>query len=167
MNIRDYKFLILPPGQSEDFDEGQATRQWLWPYLAGTHHLVGFTSAEVLPATTPPSSGDAVAFAMMHPSLELCVQFSDDGKHIRKWSRVPFEGGECLYSHPASDNAVREALDAAKKAEDAMREMFRYFDGGETRGSYDGKPERAGLRNAWYGLRSALATLAKRGGAEG
>lgn len=67
----------------------------------------------------------------------------------------------------AARDAVREALDAAKKAEDAMREMFRYFDGGETRGSYDGKPERAGLRNAWYGLRSALATLAKHGGAEG
>lgn len=40
-----------------------------------------------------------------HPSLELCVQFSDDGQHIRKWSRIPFEGGECLYSHPATPAA--------------------------------------------------------------
>ena len=29
------------------------------------------------------------------------VEFSDDGQHIRKWSRLPFDGGECLYSHPA------------------------------------------------------------------
>lgn len=36
-----------------------------------------------------------------YPSLELCVQFTDDGQHIRKWSRLPFDGGECLYSHPA------------------------------------------------------------------
>ena len=32
------------------------------------------------------------------------------------------------------NDAVREAL---VKAEAAMSEMFRYFDGGETRGSYD------------------------------
>ena len=46
-----------------------------------------------------------------------------------------------------------------KVAEDAMREMFRYYDGGETRGSYDGKPERNGLRKAWHEVRSILASL--------
>ena len=56
---------------------------------------------------------------------------------------------------PASNNFV--LVQAATQAEDAMREMFRYYDGGETRGSYDGKPERAGLRKAWYALRSVLA----------
>ena len=50
-------------------------------------------------------------------------------------------------------DALREAL---TKAEDAMREMFRYYDGGETRGSYDGKPERAQLRTAWQSARAAL-----------
>lgn len=50
---------------------------------------------------------------------------------------------------------LREAL---AKSEDAMREMFRYYDGGETRGSYDGKPERAQLRTAWQIARAALAS---------
>lgn len=76
----------------------------------GAQHESAVANGETpLYATTPPSSGDAVAFAMMHPSLELCVQFSEDGKHIRKWSRLPFQGGECLYSHPTSGDAVREA----------------------------------------------------------
>ena len=60
---------------------------------------------------TPPQSQP------VYPSLELCVQFSDDGQHIRKWSRLPFDGGTNLYSHPpqsqpnadqAGGNAERE-----------------------------------------------------------
>ena len=39
-----------------------------------------------------------------YPSLELCVQFSEDGQHIRKWSRIPFDDGTCFYSHPASQS---------------------------------------------------------------
>lgn len=38
-----------------------------------------------------------------YPSLEICIQFSDDGKHIRKWSRIPFDGGTNYYSHPAQE----------------------------------------------------------------
>jgi hypothetical protein len=34
--------------------------------------------------------------------LEICIQFDETGQHIRKWSRVPFVGGECLYAHPAA-----------------------------------------------------------------
>lgn len=41
-------------------------------------------------------------------------------------------------------------------ADAAIAEMFRYFDGGETRGSYDGKPERNQLRKAGYVTRAAL-----------
>lgn len=52
-----------------------------------------------------------------------------------------------------NETALREAL---KVADDAIREMFRYYDGGETRGSYDGKPERAQLRKAGYVVRAAL-----------
>ena len=44
-----------------------------------------------------------------HPSLELCVQFSDDGQHIRKWSRLPFDGGTNLYSHPTTQPESVEA----------------------------------------------------------
>lgn len=59
--------------------------------------------------------------------------------------------------HRATHDGEREALiEALERAEAAMREMFRYFDGGETRGSYDGRPERDGLRRAWYSTRSAL-----------
>jgi len=39
---------------------------------------------------------------------------------------------------------------ALEQANDAIKEMFRYYDGGETRGSYDGKPERNQLRKAGY-----------------
>lgn len=54
----------------------------------------------------------------------------------------------------AVNESYRSALDAA---DDAIREMFRYYDGGETRGSYDGKPERNQLRKAGYDVRAALA----------
>ena len=50
--------------------------------------------------------------------------------------------------------AMREAL---KQADDAIKEMFRYFDGGETRGSYDGRPERDQLRKAGYRTSTTLA----------
>lgn len=49
--------------------------------------------------------------------------------------------------------AVREALTTAN---DAIAEYLRYLDGGEMRGSYDGKPERDGLRRASYAARAAL-----------
>ncbi len=51
-----------------------------------------------------------------------------------------------------------ETLTATLKVcDDAINEMFRYFDGGETRGSYDGKPERNQLRKAGYAARAMLA----------
>lgn len=120
-------------------------------------------SAYEVPEPIADDSGGGHGLCQMPPPGAIT-----DAAYLAGW----FEGQQYLIDNatspnPTNDNAVREALDAAKKAEDAMREMFRYFDGGEMRGSYDGKPERAGLRNAWYGLRSALATLAKRGGAEG
>lgn len=58
----------------------------------------------------------------------------------------------------AENELMREAV---KVADDAINEMFRYFDGGETRGSYDGKPERAQLRKAGHVTRNALAQVAK------
>ena len=48
---------------------------------------------------------------------------------------------------------LREALVVA---DDAIKEMFRYYDGGETHGSYDGKPERNQLRKAGYATSAAL-----------
>lgn len=60
---------------------------------------------------------------------------------------------------PDLEAAYLEAVEALKVAEDAIAEMFRYYDGGETRGSYDGRPERDGLRRAGYKARAALARL--------
>ena len=48
---------------------------------------------------------------------------------------------------------LREALRASH---DATAEYYRYWTGGETRGSYDGKPERA---NLWKAMYSACAAL--------
>ena len=53
--------------------------------------------------------------------------------------------------------AAPELLEALRVADAAIKEMFRYYDGGETRGSYDGKPERAQLRKAGYATSRAIA----------
>lgn len=70
---------------------------------------------------------------------------------------------ECLLERAAlaAENAALtekvERLEGALKiADDAISEMFRYYDGGEMRGSYDGKPERNQLRKAGYVTRAAL-----------
>lgn len=56
----------------------------------------------------------------------------------------------------AENERLRLALETA---DDAIREMFRYYDGGETRGSYDGRPERNQLRKAGYAARQALTAI--------
>jgi len=57
---------------------------------------------------------------------------------------------------PALTDTVGALVEALKVADAAITEMFRYFDGGETRGSYDGKPERDQLRKAGYKTRAAI-----------
>jgi hypothetical protein len=43
LHAASYKAVLVPPGQSLDFDpEPGAERRWLWPYLGRTHHLVAF-----------------------------------------------------------------------------------------------------------------------------
>lgn len=54
----------------------------------------------------------------------------------------------------AADKA--ELLVALQTADAAIAEYFRYLDGGEMRGSYDGKPERNQLRKAGYATRALL-----------
>lgn len=46
---------------------------------------------------------------------------------------------------------------ALRDAERAIAEFYRYYTGGEMRGSYDGRPEREGL---WKAMRAARSTLA-------
>lgn len=43
LHAPDFRAVIVPPGQSLDFDEGPgASRRWLHPYLGKTHHLASF-----------------------------------------------------------------------------------------------------------------------------
>ena len=55
------------------------------------------------------------------------------------------------------EKRISELEAGLRTASDAINEMFRYFDGGETRGSYDGRPERNQLRKAGYELKSLLS----------
>lgn len=54
---------------------------------------------------------------------------------------------------------LRGKVAALKIADEAIAEYFRYFDGGESRGSYDGKPERNALRRAGYATCAALSQV--------
>lgn len=55
--------------------------------------------------------------------------------------------------------AHAEARKALEQAGDAIDEFYRYWTGGEQRGSYDGKPERDGLWKAMYEVRAARRAL--------
>lgn len=52
-----------------------------------------------------------------------------------------------------------QAAEALREAERAIAEYYRYWTGGETRGSYDGKPERNGLWKAKHKARQTLASI--------
>lgn len=77
--------------------------------------------------------------------------------------------GRAIASHPApsdQEKLVGELTEVLELASSAIDEMFRYFDGGETRGSYDGKPERNQLRKAGYAIKPVL-TRARQIGEQG
>ena len=67
---------------------------------------------------------------------------------------VELEAADAISRLEREKAELREVLQVADAA---IAEMFRYFDGGETRGSYDGKPERNQLRKAGYLTRQALS----------
>lgn len=49
-----FKMFRVPDGQSLEFDEHRATREWLWPYLEqGEWHLMGFVDKHLLDDTIP------------------------------------------------------------------------------------------------------------------
>lgn len=60
-------------------------------------------------------------------------------------------------------NSHHDLIEALREAEAAIAEYYRYWTGGETRGSYDGKPERQGLWNARYKARAILTKEAGHG----
>ena len=65
-----------------------------------------------------------------------------------------------LYKHAAPAHPAADLVEALRKAESAIAEYYRYWTGGETRGSYDGKPERQGLWEAQRDARAALSRYA-------
>lgn len=49
LRSHDYKrtkWVVVPEGQSLEFDEGSATRRWLHPHLGTEWHLFGFVSLQ-------------------------------------------------------------------------------------------------------------------------
>lgn len=93
---------------------------------------------------------------------------------VELWRKACHDyGGASIDDSPAEWRAVmaiqaafaeREArlVGALESAEQAIAEYYRYWTGGETRGSYDGKPERAGLWKAQSQARTTLAALKDR-----
>ena len=65
---------------------------------------------------------------------------------------------DALAAKDAEIARLREALGTSHAA---MAEYYRYFTGGETKGSYDGKPERSNLWKAMYAARAVLESPAK------
>ena len=63
---------------------------------------------------------------------------------------------EALRAAEEREKGLREALGAT---ESAIAEYYRYWTGGETRGSYDGKPERNALWQTREKARQTLAAL--------
>lgn len=56
----------------------------------------------------------------------------------------------------AKDAEIARLREAVTCQRNAIAEYYRYWTGGETRGSYDGKPERAGLWDAMWKTAAAL-----------
>lgn len=44
-----WRAIELPTGQSAEFDEGSATRRWLYPYLGTDWHLLDIVDVETAP----------------------------------------------------------------------------------------------------------------------
>jgi hypothetical protein len=65
--------------------------------------------------------------------------------------------GEVIQRLEARIGSLETAL---RLAESAIAEFYRYWHGGEMRGSYDGRPERESLWKALYATRAALAQSA-------
>ncbi len=99
-----------------------------------THHINpdGHEAAEVI--------------ERLQAEIDEALQLAEGPSSLKDLAALAFERG-------CQAERLREAL---RQSEGAMRQMFRYYDGGETRGSYDGKPERNGLRKAWYAAYAAL-----------
>lgn len=100
----------------------------------------------------PPVVVDRAGECLAKVTLQLAKSDEDKATYIiRSYGDERFAEGE-----RAGIERINTLTKALKEADSAITEMFRYFDGGETRGSYDGKPERNQLRKAGYTVRAVL-----------
>ncbi len=92
----------------------------------------------------------------------------DEGQYVRNRVIEQVEAEiECLgQEFDAKDAEILRLREALGMAEDAIAEYYRYQTGGEMRGSYDGKPERANLWKAGHSARAALSEARKKGKGE-
>jgi len=96
---------------------------------------------------------DDIAYFTLHSQKVKAADVAAIVHRVNNWDALEAE-------RDALKARVDALVEAVKTADAAIKEMFRYFDGGETRGSYDGKPERNQLRKAGY-VTSAALSLAK------
>ena len=74
---------------------------------------------------------------------------------LRTIAEYRAEAAATIAAQAAENERLREA---AANQNAAIAEYYRYWTGGETRGSYDGKPERNALWASMYKARAVLAT---------
>lgn len=108
-------------------------------------HLEEIATAAIAALSTP---NDSAGFKYEGDVIEAVQLMIEQGR-----CRLDSDG----YLRPFPEVDDSGLVEALEKADDAIKEMFRYFDGGETRGSYDGKPERNQLRKAGYAITAALS----------
>lgn len=102
--------------------------------------------------TSVPVQTEPVAWRYVHPLYAPYLTTARKPDHINwlGWTETP------LYTY-AQTERERALLEALRQSERAIAEYYRYWTGGETRGSYDGKPERKGLWDAQHKARQAIA----------
>jgi hypothetical protein len=106
---------------------------------------------------TPVAKGKAIA-AWSHRAVDADTpQVPHDAPFASASDAEIARLTEALRAAEEREKALREALVVT---EGAIAEYYRYWTGGETRGSYDGKPERAGLWKAQQIARQAIARTA-------
>jgi len=115
------------------------------------------------PAPSPvvPSGLEALRFSLHYDPVEKepFAHPAADGDYVR------YVAYAALTADRASCQARVEELERALRgAETAIAEFYRYWTGGEMRGSYDGKPERDALWKAMHAARTVLARSARKEG---
>ena len=107
------------------------------------------------PRVTPRALAE-VACTLSLTASEVCIdcETRKEAEEVLDWLEAHVGHREAAEAaSKAREAALVEALGVAHAA---MAEYYRYWTGGETRGSYDGKPERNALWSAMHKTRAAL-----------